>query len=164
MEIKNIFKETVPAARLIGRRYTDDDRENGLFAHKWCEFFMNGWFNRLEQAGGIEEFDYLGMMRVVNGVFEYWIGMLFTPGADVPDGFDFVDFDAFDAAVFWIYGNPESVEIYGHDVHCKCLGLLPENGWTRKENGWWIERYNCPRFTEAGERGNVILDYYLAIV
>ena len=32
-----------------------------------------------------------------------------------------------------------------------------ERGWT--PSGWFLERYNCPRYTVPDEKGNVILDY-----
>jgi hypothetical protein len=161
MEIRNVFRETVPPARLIGKRYADADRQNGSFGHKWDEFFKSGWFGELERAGGKAEFDYIGMMRVAGGAFEYWIGMLFAPGAKAPDGFDFADIGGFGAAVFWIYGNPDSGELYGIDSHNRCLGLLSGKGWAAKDGGWCIERYNCPRFTEPDSDGNVVLDYYI---
>jgi hypothetical protein len=163
MEIKNTFKETVQPARLVGKRYTDSDRLGGSFAHKWHEFFGNGWFDALEKAGGKPEFDYLGMMRFAGGAFEYWIGMMFAPGAAAPEGFDSVDVGGFDAAVFWIYGNPDSGELYGLDLHNKCLAIMAERGWAPKDGGWCLERYNCPRFTSPDGNGNVILDYYIAI-
>ena len=163
MEITKIFKETVKEGRLIGKRYTNNDRVNGSFGHKWGEFFQKGWFAELENAGGKIEFDYIAPMRVNAGIFEYWIGMMFAPDAIVPEGFDYIDIESYESAVFWICGNPDNGELYGMNAHNTCTELLKAKGWKIKENGWIIERYNCPRFTQADENGDVILDYYIAV-
>jgi hypothetical protein len=164
MNIQNIFRQIVPASRLIGKRYTDADRANGGFGHLWDTFFQNNWFNALEKAGGKTEFDYLGMMRVHGGIFEYWIGMLFAPDAAVPQGFDAADAEASDYAVFWLYGNPDNGELYGMACHNRCLDIMRQRAWVYNPDGWCIERYNCPRFTGKDAKGNVILDYYIATI
>ena len=46
----------------------------------------------------------------------------------------------------------------------ECIAKLEENGmrdFKSDENNreYIFERYNCPRFTEKDEQGNVILDY-----
>jgi len=159
MEIKNVFTEKVPAGRLIGKRYSRADANFGTYGAKWGEFFQNGWFATLEASGGRNEFDYVGMIRSWNNDFEYWIGMMFDPGAKVPDGFDYADIDEFEAAVFWIYGNEKSGELYSQ---CgACMRIMKERGWQWDDSGWHIERYNCPRFTEPDAQGNVILDFYI---
>jgi hypothetical protein len=152
MEIKRVFEETVPASRFIGKKNSE-----------WELFWKNGWFETLEKAGGKSEFDYVAMKRVVGGDVEYWIGMLFDVDAVVPEGFDFVDFDEFKAAVFWLYGNPDNGELYGLETHNKCLAELPSHGFERREDYWCIERCNCPRYTTPDDKGNVILDYYISI-
>jgi hypothetical protein len=152
MEIKKVFKEIVPSSRFIGKKNSE-----------WGLFWKNGWFDILEKAGGKSEFDYIAMKRVVNGDVEYWIGMLFDPNAPVPEGFDFVDFESFKAAVFWLYGNPDNGELYGLETHNHCLEKFPVHGFIRREDYWCIERCNCPRYTTPDEKGNVILDYYISI-
>ena len=44
-EIVKVFRERVPAARLIGKRYSM--AEEGAASH-WGEWFENGWFLPLE--------------------------------------------------------------------------------------------------------------------
>ncbi|MDR2504853.1 MAG: GyrI-like domain-containing protein [Oscillospiraceae bacterium] len=161
MEIKKVFTETVPAGRLIGKRYTDEDKVGGSFGAKWGEFMQRGWFAALEQAGGKVEFDYVAIMRMNEGEFEYWIGMFFDKNANVPEGFESIDTEEFEAAVFWIYGNAENGEIYCQED--ACLAEMNKRGWRKKQDGWEIERYNCPRFTGPDDAGNVILDYYIQI-
>lgn len=36
-EIINVYRQTIPAMRFIGKKYTDDDRINGSFSAKWEE-------------------------------------------------------------------------------------------------------------------------------
>jgi hypothetical protein len=164
MEITKTFKERVPASRLIGKRYGDADRENGGFGHKWGEFFRENWFAALEAAGCRNDFDYLGMMRCRDAEFEYWIGMLADPGVEAPPGFAAVEVESFEAAVFWLYGKEDTGELFGLEAHNRCLELLAQQGFKPAEDGWCIERYNCPRFLEKDAQGKVVLDYYIEVV
>ena len=66
-------------------------------------------------------------------------------------------------ATCWIYGNEKSGELFCMDVHERCLVQLAENEYVPKEDAWYMERYTCPRYTEPDEKGNVILDYCIAI-
>ncbi|MDR2923089.1 MAG: hypothetical protein LBU85_07095 [Treponema sp.] len=78
-------------------------------------------------------------------------------------GFDFVDFEGFKAAVFWLYGNPDNSELYGLETHNHCLERFPVHGFIRREDYWRVERCNCPRYTTPDEKENVIFDYYILI-
>jgi hypothetical protein len=162
-EIIKVYKEHLPALRFIGKRYTDNDRVHGGYGHKWGEWFQNDWFSPLEKSGsaGNIENGYLGFMRCYPN-FEYWIGVFLPPKTTVPDGYDFIDIDEGDVGVCWIKGNHDDGSIYS--MHEKCIESLKENGMSnfrKAEDGraYFFERYNCPRFTEKDENGNVILDY-----
>ena len=166
VEIRKTYKEHFPSLRLIGKRYSDSDRINGTFGQKWAEWFQNGWFNTLEQLNPIPENGdaYLGIMRVVDGMVEYWIGMFFSEEAQAPDGFECEDIPTFDTATCWLYGNESNGELYGLEVHNMVVSEASKHGFTQKNGGWCFERYNCPRFTSPDEKGNVILDYGITIV
>jgi len=162
-EIINICKEHMPPVRLIGKRYTDENRQNGGFGHLWGEWFQTGRFDTLEKLGKVEgiENGCVGFMRCYPD-FEYWIGVFLPPGTGVPDGFDYLDLAEGDTAVAWIKGSDDDGSIYG--MHDKCLKAFAENGMTEYRTdgtgrAFFFERYNCPRFTEKDEQGNVILDY-----
>jgi len=161
MEIVKVYKESMPPVKLIGKRYTNKDQnESGTFADYWQQWFREGWFDILNQYGnipGISE-DYLGVMRMTDDGFEYWIGAFFAPDTEVPSGFDVVEIPAGDVGVCWIYGNDQSGELYSMEASNISMAAFSENGWNFSENGWFFERYNCPRFTEPDENGNVILD------
>ena len=167
-EIIKIYKERFPSARLIGKRYTDDDRINGSFGAKWSEWFQNNRFHEIlgEDLGVIpgDYGSYLGAMRVLDGKFEYWIGTIFPLNTPVRDGFEYVDIDGQNMAVCWIYGDEKSGELFGLDIYNKCLAELNKNGYVPKEDDWCMERYTCPRYTTPDEKGNVILDYCISVV
>ena len=103
-------------------------------------------------------------LRIVNGELEYWVGMFLPAGTAVPEGYEYADIEAMDFAVFWRYGKEDGEEMYGLEAHNRCLELFAEHGWERREDDWCFERYNCPRFTEPDEEGNVILDYGISIL
>ena len=49
------------------------------------------------------------------------------------------------------------------EAHRLCLDELTRHGWTRVEDGWCFERYNCPRFPPPDADGRVILDYGFSV-
>lgn len=153
VEIRTVKKESCPAARLIGKKYSGSP--------DWNEWWENNWFNLLEKTPRLS-FNgdaYLGAVRIVNGVPERWIGMLFPAGTEVPQGFDFVEIEPLDYAVCYLYGREGSDDFYSVETHDRCLKKCKAMGLKRKEDHWCIERYNCPRFTTPDEAGGVILDY-----
>lgn len=159
MKILETRLETYPAVKLIGKRYSDNDRDaDGSYASKWDEWFRNGWFSQLK--GGIETIsdDYVGMDRFTSAGFEYWIGILMAPEDPVPQGFETVEIPAGDLAVSLVWGKP-GPEIFGMDALMACFAAWTERGWHPAKDAWYLERYNCPRFTQPDAEGNVILDH-----
>jgi len=164
MEIKKVYKENLPKVKLIGKRYTNADRdESGTFAGHWQQWFRKEWFDVLQKhCTGIQAVsdDYLGAMRMTgeDGGFEYWIGAFFASDSSVPEGFEAIEIAAGDVGVCWLYGNDKSGELYSMEASDLSMTALKEKGWNFSEQGWFFERYNCPRFTAPDEKGNVILD------
>lgn len=155
--ILETFLEHCPDLRLVGKRYTDADWDPyGTFGARWGQWFANGWFSQLENCGNGVDNSYVGAMRITEQGFEYWIGMLMVH-ASVPDGFEAVDVPAGDLAVSYLYGKDGSADIFGMEAHEACASAWRAKGWT--PTGWFLERYNCPRYTMPDEKGNVILDY-----
>ncbi|MBM7540114.1 AraC family transcriptional regulator [Amphibacillus cookii] len=173
IEIVHVQKEHFPRARLIGKCYTNDDRDQyGSFAVKWEQWFKEGWFTQLEKIGPLPRIEngYYGLMGCNEDFdsFQYWIGTLFEEGTPVPEGFEYVDLPEGDVGVCWIKGKEETGEIYGEEAHNLAIAKLKENdmAYLREdfkedtEKWWWFfERYNSPRFTEKQADGTVILDY-----
>lgn len=161
VEIIKVYKESFPALRLIGKRYTDEDRDpNGSFSSKWCEWFEKGYFKTLEELGSLSENGdaFVGCMRCKDE-FEYWIGMFFLENTHVPNGYTYVDIPAGEVGTCWIHGREDNGEIFGQEPHDMCISKIAEEGWHYSDDTWFFERYNCPRYTTTDEDGKVILDY-----
>lgn len=160
VRILNVTKEDGHAVRLIGKRYNG----NAHFRTKWREWHENGWFAALEKMGSHYKNDkaYIGAKRIVNGMLEYWIGMLFLPETDVPDDFEFIDIDAADYAVFRL--NGKATEVTTFETHCRCLDKLSQYGLTRDEDHWCFERHSSTDFCILEVDRKVIIDYCVSIV
>ena len=163
IEIVNVYKEALPAVKLIGKHYTSGDRdESGTFARHWQQWFQEGWFGVLKECASIPgvSHDYVGAMRMTGDAdtFEYWIGAFFADNAVPPDGFEATDIPAGEVGVCWLRGSDKTGELYGMEASDLSMAALKEKGWEFSEHGWFFERYNAPRFTVPDEKGNVILD------
>lgn len=156
------YRQEMPKVRFVGKKYGQSPDGYG---EQWGTWFERGWFEPLERlyssyrAGSEDDDAYVGLMRHCPGApFEYWIGMFLSADADVPVGYQSVDFDAFEMGVAWLCG-PES-EIYAHEE--TAMEGLAKQGMQPAADGmgayWFIERYACPRFTQTDEEGNVTLD------
>ncbi len=162
MKVIKVYKEEYPALKLIGKRYTDQDRDpSGSFASYWELHFRENWndvLTQIKHVDGISE-DLVGAMRInESGTFEYWIGALFAPDAQVPDIFQSAHIPAGPLGVCWLYGNDKNGELYSTEASDLAMSALKQQGWNFSDKGWFFERYNCPRFTTPDEEGNVILD------
>lgn len=157
VKLLEIKKESCPVARLIGKKYKGNVN--------WGEWWENNWFETLEtmQCLPFNGDAYIGAVHIVEGMPEYWIGMFFPEGTPVPEGFGFVDIEAMDYAMCYLYAQEGSSEFYSMETHEMCLEALKVQGMKRKEDSWCVERYNCPRYTTPDENGCVILDYGVGI-
>ena len=167
-EVINVYKQVFPAARFIGKKYSDADRVDGGFGQQWHEWFQNGWLAMLEPLSGglageaLPENDahaYIGLMRWKEGeAFEYWIGMFTPPDSAVPEGFATVDFPASTLGVCWLQGKEG--DVFGKEE--RCAQKLTEGGYEIEKDSagawWFFERYVDPRFTQSDSQGNQILD------
>ena len=157
IQILRVEQESCPATRFIGKKYADNVN--------WGEWWSNNWFDVLESIPGLSINDngYIGAVHIVDSMPEYWIGMFFPVDTDVPSGFEYVDIEPLNYAVFYLYGRENSSEFYSMETHNMCLEELKAHNLIRKEDDWCFERYNCPRFTTPDANGNVILDYAVSI-
>lgn len=157
VKILEVKKESFPAARFIGKKYTQGPN--------WGEWWENDWFSVLEKNErlSVNGDAYIGAIHIVDGMPEYWIGMFFPVNTEVPEGFDFVDIDSLDYAVCYLQDKEGSGDFYTMETHNLCLEKLKSLGFKRKEDDWCFERYNCPRYTMPDNNGNVILDYGISI-
>lgn len=158
VKILGIKKESCPATRLIGKRYE--------VCPNWGEWWENNWFATLEKMQTIP-FNgdaYIGAVHIVDGMPEYWIGMFFPANAEALEGFEYVDIEQMEYAVFYLQDKEGSGDFYTMDTHNVCLEELKAHGMQRKEDDWCFERYNCPGFTAPDENGDVVLDYGVSIL
>ncbi len=165
-EIIKVYREHLPQLRLIGKRYSNNDRDqHGSYGGKWQEWMEQGWFKPLERLGSLQENGdaVVGAMRFNNGTFEYWIGAFYPADTEVPEGYSYADIPESDIATCWIYGRDDNGELYGKDPHEACVAKWLEKGWEIRDNPWFFERYVTPRFTTPDDQGNVILDYCMYI-
>lgn len=158
VKLLEIKKESWPAARLIGRKYTG--------APDWKEWWEKGWFEVLEQNQCLPMNGdaYIGAVHIVDGMPERWIGMFFPADCAVPEGFQSVDIEPLEYAVCYLSDKEGSGGFFTMETHDMCLEALRAEGFVRKEDHWCFERYNCPRYTTPDGEGNVILDYGISIV
>ena len=163
------YRQSVPATRFIGKKFGDEDRIDGHggFGKQWDDWFKLGWCEQLEAYSPRADFEdadaYIGLMRWKGEEpdpepFQYWIGMFFPEGTEVPEGFEYVDFPASDLGVGWLYGKDrylfgkehlaaDSCGKQGMKIICDDEGAF-----------WFFERYVCPRFTQPDKKGKKILD------
>ena len=157
VKILEVKKESFPASRFIGKKYTQSPN--------WGEWWENDWFSVLEKNErlSVNGDAYIGAVHIVDGMPEYWIGMFFPVNTEVSEGFDFVDIDSLDYAVCYLQDKEGSGDFYTMKTHNLCLEKLKSLEFKRKEDDWCFERYNCPRYTMPDNNGNVILDYGISI-
>ena len=170
--VTKVYKESFPALRFIGMRYTNDDRVDDGFGKHWGEWWTNERFGRLKEAVASAPYDEstIGLMTMRGDMsdFTYWIGLFFPAGSTTPEGFDFIDLPESNIGVGWVCGNEDNGEIFGappHEAVCKKLedekigAFRNDIAGEGSDTYCFFERYNCPRFTEKDENGNVTLDY-----
>jgi len=173
IEVTRIYREHFPALRLIGKRYTNDDRdESGGFGKQWKEWMEGDLFTAMKRAVAVPAYDEdtLGLMTMRGDMtgFTYWIGLFFPEGAAAPEGYDCLDLPESDIGVGWVRGNGDSGEIFGGPPHeAVCKRMDEENiGKFRNDIAGpdsdtycFFERYNTGRFSVKDADGNVTLDY-----
>ena len=158
VQIQAICKETQPALRFIGKRY----KGNESIRAKWNLWKENGWFIVLEGLDNRYGNNYIGAKRIVDGMLEYWIGMIFFPNANVPDGFEYIDVAEVNLAAFQLRGKAHKVTSF--ETHNLCLDELDKNGMTRFEDHWCFECYDDTTVDYVGTEKTVTMDYKVAIL
>ena len=172
-EVTKVYREHFPALRLIGKRYTNEDRDAaGGFGDQWGEWNSGDKFTLLKQAVDTPAFndDPLGLMTMRGDMsgFTYWVGLFFPAGSHVPEGYDHLDLPESNIGVGWVCGKDESDGIFGGPPHEAVCKALEDNGVGKFRNDidgpgsdtyCFFERYNHARFDIKDANGNVTLDY-----
>ena len=155
MRINKLVRESWPAFRFIGKKYSGPAN--------WDEWWANGWFETLEALplSALNQDGYTEAIHAAAGQPEHWLGMFFPENTTPPEGFQWVDFPAMDCAVCYLYGSQE--ELFRPEAPNQCLLALAEQGMEHQDGDWCFQRCACPGFTTPDEQGNVILDYIISI-
>jgi len=170
-KVTNCYIERFPKLRLIGKKYTHDERVNGWFGEQWNVWLKNGWFRFLEKYAKYADESNKGPLGLVvvnpnTKEYVYWIGLLFPPDTNPPEGFSYIDLPEARIGIVWVYGSDHTNEIFGKvAIEMASDHLINEGKGKPSTNVLgpgtliFFERYNIPRYTNPDEKGNVILDY-----
>lgn len=155
----------LPRLVVVGRaiKVSKNMAEEDPIPALWGQCFADGTFGTLEQLAEFHwEQDYVGWIGDFSADgFEYICGMLLRPGAPVPEGFACREIRPTKVAVAWVKGQAPEALAEAHDL---TLEAAAKNGCEpNPEAGWCLELYNCPRYTDPDEQGDVIIDYYLPV-
>ena len=129
---------------------------------KWNLWKENGWFIVLEGLDNRYENNYIGAKRIVDGMLEYWIGMIFFPNANVPDGFEYIDVAEVNLAAFQLRGKAHKVTSF--ETHNLCLDELDKNGMTRFEDHWCFECFDDISINDIGTEKMASMVYKVSIL
>lgn len=163
VEIVKVRVEELPVCRLIGKRYVDADRDQaGSFHGQWVKWNKNRCCEPL--LGDIlpgDAGDVLGFMRIVGGVFEYWIGRFCRAEAAVPEKYQALDIAPRRIAVSFLRGLDGDPAIFA--MHDAVLGNLAKQGFLLDAEPFFFERYSPGRFDRADEENRIVLDYGVTV-
>lgn len=159
--------ESKPQMKIIGKALKvnmEQIASNNPIGGLWETCFEDGTFEELEKSPDyLLDPSYVGWMGDFNpatGDFIYICGMLAKPDMPVPKGYVSRKLPASEVSVTWVQGG--STDEVCQQAHCLSEEKLREAGYMADmEQGWSMEVYNCPRFTQPDETGNIILDYWL---
>nr|WP_319540440.1 effector binding domain-containing protein [uncultured Methanospirillum sp.] len=141
--------ETNPIPKFWEECFSDDIFEH-LMEHK--EYLFNdayvGWMSDYSEE---------------NGIFTYICGMLVKSDLTIQvDGFVSRTIEPATVGIGWIQGTSTPEVCFA--AHSLMEKALTDIGYSCKNPVWCMEVYNCPRFTQPDENGNIILDYYVPCV
>lgn len=116
-----------------------------------------------ELADYVYDPSYVDYMQMLNeDEFTNVCGILMKPGVPVFNGYIAYNIDTFTAGVGWIQGTEPDIYVAEHNLTAAAMDKAGYKYDT--DRGFSIEVYNSPRYTEADELGNRIIDYYIPII
>lgn len=166
-ELVRLKIEKLPAICVVGKqmkiKMSDLQTANPIPGF-WDRCHSDGTFTILESHEDfIYDPSYVGCIvncDMTAGTMEYLCGMLMKCECPVlSEEFIVKQIDECEVAVGWVQGD--SADVFANGYTLTAEGLKREGYIADYLSGWWLESYNCPRFTNPDEKGNIILDYYL---
>lgn len=131
----------------------------------WSTCFTDDTFSKLENQNELVfDASYVGVMTdwdKGDGDFSYICGMLMKEGVTVPNGYTAHEIEATRVAIAQIKGS-DTADVCSN-AHELTEKKLKDEGHSCDKMKWSMEFYNCPRYTEPDENGEIILDYYIPI-
>lgn len=123
--IIKVYKQSIPAARFIGKNYGSGNHPD------WGDAFGSDVFGKIEEVLGDEDNRYilyedadayLGLYyrNSETGGYDGWAGMLTPAGTEVPEGLDYMDFPEQSLGICWIYGKQSEV----YNLVSQCPGII----------------------------------------
>lgn len=155
--------QNLPALTVAGRavRVRMSDEMDDPVHELWARCHGDGTFDELAGLGTFDpsHVGWMGDFDARTNSFVYLCGMLLPAGLEVPEGFDVRPIGPCPVAVGWVQGEPDELVPLAQDLTEQAMveaDLVPD-----EDAGWALELYNCPRYTEPGPEGEVIVDFYV---
>ncbi|HLT00500.1 MAG TPA: GyrI-like domain-containing protein [Acholeplasma sp.] len=130
----------------------------------WGKCFEENVFGILEaQKDFIYNADYVGVMcdfTKGDGEFSYIIGMIMKEGATVPDGFRAFVIEEGDVGIGYVKGEELDVSMNAHRLTEEAIKNINRSNHNME---WFMELYNCPRWTDVDQDGHRTMDYYIPL-
>ncbi len=165
VKVINFQVKQLPQLWVVGKALkVDMTMQQNPIPDFWGQCFKEGVFDVLENISDYHlDNSYVGWMgdwQNGDSKFTYLCGMLMKVNTPLPEGFIYREIAKCKVAISWIQGLEA-------EVYAQALELsekeLEANGYQAKCFDWCMELYNCPRFTQKNEDGEIILDYYLPL-
>lgn len=160
----------LPEVFVVGKKITvkmPNKPEINPIPALWDTCFSDNTFDYLMKYRDLLFNDaYVGWMSDFssdNGTFTYICGMLMkSDNLSLDDGFVSRKIEPVTVGIGWIQGS--TVPEICFAAHSLVEKAVQEKGYSCNHATWCMEVYNCPRFTQPDENGEIILDYYVPCI
>lgn len=160
----------LPEVFVVGKKITvkmPNSPEINPIPNLWETCFSDNTFDHLmDYRDALFDDAYVGWMSdfsFENGIFTYICGMLMNSDISVRDDrFVSRNIEPTTVAIGWIQGS--TVPEISFAAHSLVEKAVDEIGYSCEHATWCMEVYNCPRFTQPDENGEIILDYYIPCI
>ena len=164
VKVINFQVKELPRLWVVGKALKVDMKIPNPIPEFWGQCFKEEVFNTLETLSQYHlDNSYVGWMgdwQNEDGTFTYLCGMLMKVNTPLSEGFTYREIAKSKVAISWIQGLEAEVYPKAHELSVK---ELEANGYQAKCFDWSMELYNCPRYTQQNDKGEIILDYYLPL-
>jgi len=157
----NTYRQTLNAARFIGKKYSNAGEAWDDWGKKWSIDDTDSMLNHLSESPLLKQLKVnpadiyvnsnpqdggalIGLMYHNDNIrkanepyhFEYWLGYFTPADTPVPEGYDYTDFPQQDVGICWLYGKND--DVFAHEP--VAFEKLKAEGYDPIDD-WWFERY-----------------------